>query len=215
MSIYQKLVVATTSIAISLITIESNPAKAATITYDFTVDIVESELLNNNLVVSGFFSYDDSTTEGTGSETIPVILATHITRTQEYPNSPGAIITSDDPYGGGGPAVINEANVLLENGIFAGFQWDLIIRRYEFYIDNEEYKDLYFATLPCQDPLEQFCRQTGIVSYTLREEPSASVPEPNVLAGFSLLGLSLLLKKKVNLKANKCEMPDFLKKLGI
>jgi hypothetical protein len=54
MGIYQKLGTATTGIALSLIAIESNPAKAATITYDFTVDIVESELLNNNLLISGF-----------------------------------------------------------------------------------------------------------------------------------------------------------------
>jgi hypothetical protein len=196
MGIYQKLVVATTGIALSLIAIESNSAKAATITYDFTVDIVESELLNNNLLISGFFTYDDSTIEGTGSETIPVILATHIRRFKDYPDSPGAIITSDDLYGGGGPAIPNEANVLLENGMFNGFQWDLAIRRFGFNIDNEEYNNLFVGINLCQDPNQTLCRSTGIVSYTLREEPTTSVPEPGGLAGIFLLGLGLLLKKR-------------------
>ncbi|MBD1809351.1 hypothetical protein H6F98_28415 [Microcoleus sp. FACHB-SPT15] len=195
MGIYQKLATATTGIALSLIAIESNSAKAATITYDFTVDIVESELLNNNLLISGFFSYDDSTIQGTGSETIPVILATHITRSKNFPDSPGFIITSDDLYGGGAPVFRNQANVLLENRMFNGFQWDLGIRRFEFNINNEEYNNLYFASRPCIDPIELFCRSTGIVSYTLREEPAASVPESRGITGILLLGLGLILKK--------------------
>ncbi len=198
MGIYQNLVVATTGIALSLIVIESNSAKAATITYDFTVDIVESELLNNNLIISGFFSYDDSTIEGTGSETIPVILATHISRSEDFPDSPGFIITSEDLYGGGAPVFRNQANVLLENGMFNGFQWELAIRRFEFNIVNEEYDNLYFASRPCRDPIELFCRSTGIVSYTLREEPATSVPEPKGLTGIFLLGLGLLLKKNTH-----------------
>ncbi len=197
MSIYKKLAITTTSIVLSLIAIESNPVKAATITYDFTVDIVESEYLRN-FSLAGFFSYDDSSIEGTGSEIIPVISATYIRTFESNPNSPG-VITSDTLYGGGAPVFRNQANVLIENGMFNGLQWDYGQRRFEFDIVGQNYEDFIFFSppFPCSDTTDLFCRTTGNVEYTLREEPSNSVPESTGILGLSLFGLGFLFKKKL------------------
>ena len=197
MSIYKKLAMTTTSIALSLIAIDSNPVKAATITYDFTVDIVESEYLRN-FSLAGFFSYDDSSIEGTGSEIIPVISATYIRTFESNPNSPG-VITSDALYGGGAPVFRNQANVLIENGMFNGLQWDYGQRRFEFDIVGQNYEDFIFFSppFPCSDTTDLFCRTTGNVEYTLREEPSNSVPESTGILGLSLFSLGFLFKKKL------------------
>jgi len=197
MNIYKKLAITTTGIALSLIAIESNPVKAATITYDFTVDIVESEFLNN-FSVAGFFSYDDSSIEGTGSEIIPVTSATYIRTFESNPNSP-SVITSDTLYGGGAPVFRNQANVLIENGMFNGLQWTYGQRRFEFDIDGQDYDEFIFFSFPfpCSDTTDLFCRTTGNVEYTLREDASTSVPESSSIVGVSLLGLGFIFKRKL------------------
>lgn len=68
MSIHQKLAVATAAAALSYAVIDAKPVQAATITYDFTVDVTSGPLTGNQS--SGFFSYDDSILTGSGLETI-------------------------------------------------------------------------------------------------------------------------------------------------
>lgn len=58
MKFVHKLAVTTVGIALSFTIMEPRPVKAATITYDFTVDVTSGQLSGNQY--SGFFSYDDS-----------------------------------------------------------------------------------------------------------------------------------------------------------
>ena len=62
-SIYQKLALATAGTVLSLAVMETYSANAATITYDFTVNITDGPLLGNQY--SGFFSYDDTSPSAT------------------------------------------------------------------------------------------------------------------------------------------------------
>ncbi|GET40261.1 PEP-CTERM sorting domain-containing protein [Microseira wollei] len=62
-SIYQKLALATAGTVLSLAVMETASVQAATITYDFTVNITDGPLLGNQY--SGFFSYDDTSPSAT------------------------------------------------------------------------------------------------------------------------------------------------------
>ncbi|MBD1940138.1 PEP-CTERM sorting domain-containing protein [Microcoleus sp. FACHB-68] len=63
-NLYEKLAIATVGTALSLFALEVTPAGAATITYDFTVDITSGPLSGNEY--NGFFSYDDTATSEAG-----------------------------------------------------------------------------------------------------------------------------------------------------
>ena len=69
MRIYQKIAVAAAGAALSLVVIEATPADAATITYDFTVDVTRGSLAGNQY--SGFFSYDDTSISPGPSTLLP------------------------------------------------------------------------------------------------------------------------------------------------
>ncbi|MBW4678963.1 MAG: PEP-CTERM sorting domain-containing protein [Microcoleus vaginatus WJT46-NPBG5] len=64
-NLYEKLAIATVGTALSLFALEVTPAGAATITYDFTVDITSGPLSGNEY--NGFFSYDDTATSEAGA----------------------------------------------------------------------------------------------------------------------------------------------------
>ena len=70
MSIYQKLAVATATAALSLAAMEAKTVQAATIIYDFTVDVTSGPLTGTQSF--GSFSYDDLALTGTGLETLGV-----------------------------------------------------------------------------------------------------------------------------------------------
>lgn len=70
MSIHQKLAVATATAALSLAAMEAKTVQAASIIYDFTVDVTGGPLSGTQSF--GSFSYDDVALTGTGLETLGV-----------------------------------------------------------------------------------------------------------------------------------------------
>lgn len=65
---FQQFAVTTASAALSFTLIEAVPAKAATITDDFRIDVTTGSLVGEQYM--GSFSYDDDLLTGTGVETI-------------------------------------------------------------------------------------------------------------------------------------------------
>lgn len=185
---FKKIAVATTGAALGLAVIDATPAQAATITYDFLVNV-------NSQSFPGFFSYNDADPAenlGYGLE-IPVTdfeweflgetytdenVGRRIQRDFPNPYGVGVIVQPADFYLGQ-PFPFNPYQTLpgLNFGV----------------VSQPPFLTRIEGNLFSGPPFGQ-----GTVTYTLRavEPPVTSVPESGNIAGLSLLAFGLLLKKK-------------------
>lgn len=183
MTLFQKFGIAVSATALSLAAIDANPAQAATITYDFEVNLTSGR--DAGSMGEGFFSYDDSILTGIGLETVGVndVLSVQlellgITYTKADTNNFG---------GFGGPVVRFEDGNLL--GLFWRFQGSVTAPQV---INNNYY-------------VEEACctrfNNEGEVTYTLR---STSIPESGTILSLSIFGLGFLLSKKLGQMQRGC-----------
>ena len=181
-NIFTKLAVATTSAALSFVAIEANPVQAATITYDFDVNITSGPLGDN--IYEGFFSYDDSTLTGIGREKVGV--AEELSIVFEFL---GETYTEVDD------------NNFDFNFPFGEFQYDSLVGLQ--YIINDTPNNSILSIFG-DNPnglgggdrfqyvdVNSFEVNEGRVTYSLRP-----VPEPGMAVGLGAVGLGWLLRKK-------------------
>ncbi|GET40260.1 PEP-CTERM sorting domain-containing protein [Microseira wollei] len=209
--IYQKLALATAGTVLSLAVMDTHPANAAIITYDFTVNITSGSLLGNQY--SGFFSYDESAPSSfTRAGYIPYFLVsdfsfdffgkTYREKDVVYNNSrapqepPFSYLRFTNPR----PIVNNAAYFLpggeLDQVKFYLTDYSSIFGGGSYFINfypNSNFSFLFFARVPTNI----ISSGAGTWKYTLREQPtSTSVPEPGTVFGLSMLGFGWLLRKK-------------------
>lgn len=184
-NIFTKLTIATVSAALSFTTIEAKPIQAATITYDFDVYLTSGPQTGNTY--AGSFNYNNSTLTGTGLETVGVsqglsvsfdYLGVTYTEADDLKLSP----FSDDPRRRVDPGPL----VSLSDGDLLGldfiFSKDGVPTRISDSRFNEQSASTRFVN-------------SGIVTYALRD--SEPVPEPGSALGLGVLGIGLLLMKKI------------------
>jgi hypothetical protein len=183
----KKIAIATTGVALGLTAIDAAPVEAAIITYDFLVE-------TNSQSFPGFFSYNDvdpAENLGYGLE-IPVTdfewEFLGVTYTDE---NVGRRIRREFPNPLGVGVIVQPADFYLGQPFnpyrtLPGLNFGVVIEPpFGTRIEGNQ-----FSSAP---PFTE-----GTVTYTLRsvEPPVTSVLEPTNVAGLSLLGLGLLLKKK-------------------
>jgi len=169
-NIFPKIAVAA-GLALSIALIDTNPAQAATITYDVEVSADSEDL------AKGFFSYDDSTLTGVGSEFLPVLEMQIDLPDLTYTHQSADI----DP------------EVAFFDGEFLGVS---------FADDTISFVPGFYSLEEASLAYDSETLGVGIVAanYTVRSDsppqPPTDVPEPSTLLGLSILGLGLLLTKK-------------------
>jgi len=171
-NIYQKLAVAT-GVVLSFASIEAKSIQAATITYNYT----ETPFTAGSSYVSGSFSFDDSkSADGTKFE------VTNFTM-DWYRNQSKESLTAVFPYGNASNSILpqwDSSSDSLDGNYYA--QGVRVSTNNVFSIDQTEHGSL---STPAGEILS-----SGSVSYT-------QVPEPSGVAGVLILGLGLLMKKKL------------------
>lgn len=190
MTMYQKLTVAAAAATLSFAAMEAK-SQAATITYDFTVDVTSGPLSDTQPF--GFFTYDDSTLIGSGLETLGVdqglsISFNFLNKTYDetddigFPTYPTVQFQDSDLLG-----------LSFVTFYAPSFQ--------TFGIGNEV--DISTGVIGSgggnifaydTDPSIEF-EGLGTVKYSPRP-----VPEPNTVVGLGALGLALLLKRVTSRK---------------
>ena len=210
-SIYQKLAFATVGAVLGLAVMETPSVQAATITYDFTVNITSGSSSGNQY--SGYFSYDESAPSGfTRFNFIPYFLVsdfsfdflgkTYTENDLQYNNSrvvaypPFSYLRFTNPR----PIVNNPAYFLpggeLDQVKFYLTDVSSIFGGGSYFINfypNSSFSFQFFD----RNPYYTTSAGSGTWNYTLREEaPSTSVPESGTVFGLSMLGMGWLLRKK-------------------
>ncbi len=188
MNIYKKVTVAIASLALGVAAIKTNSVQAATVTYDFNVDVTTGSLADN--LYEGSFSYDDSTLTGIGRETVGIEDELSIdfeflgkTYTEENDNN----------------VSFNFPIVEFNNGSLVGLQYivsdvlDNSIFSFAIFGDDSDGLGGDKFQYVNENSVEA---SEGRVIYTFASSPS-SVPEPSTVLGLGILSLSWLLKSKV------------------
>lgn len=213
MDIVQKLAIATAGVALSFASLESLPACAAIITYDFTVKDVTGALSTKTF--SGSFSFDDSDFQRKGSELTGSKFG--ILDGSPAPDEFNGKVKFNFDFMGKTFTELDEESgqvlVFFENG-----EPTQIVYRSEQYANSYEGTPYFFIfsatggtdaegnSLPPRafeyqfdGGMGQFAEAYGIgeVVFMKRNEQLKlqSVPEPVSLVGFPLLGLGLFLNK--------------------
>lgn len=180
------------SVALSLCLAEPNPASAATISYNFRVDIVEGPLAGQTY--TGFFSYDDESEPvgfGYGSEEFFL--------TEFEFDFQGVNFTLDDPsVATGGLQLVRRPffvagnfNPAIEPALVVGTETDGAFGPRNWFFGSSVFAPGQNEFEYRQDSPGAF---RGDVIYVLREPKT--VPEPGSIAALSLLGLGMFLTKK-------------------
>jgi len=205
-SIYQKLALATAGTVLSLAVMETASVQAATITYDFNVNITSGPLLGNQY--SGFFSYDNTAPAPVLQPFFDVTEFNFEFANRTYTRSdlvldcrvfPGCLPLQFS----GGELVTDPSGrlVLIPGGSelarvafstfnpfgppFPGF-FTLIGSGSAFSFNYQ---------LPF-NPGEPTTIGNGSGTVSLRTTPPTAVPEPSTIFGLSMLGFGWLLRKK-------------------
>lgn len=182
MNIYKNLTVATVGLTVSFTALEAHCVQAATITYDFTVEVTSGLLAGE--IYKGFFSYDDSTLAGNGVESVAVGEGLSISFNfldVSYAE------TDDNTFEFGFPFV--EFN----NGTLVGLQYT-VVKDSIFSIFGDEPNGLGGGDKFNYIDKVSFEVGDGSVVYSLRQ-PSTSVPEPSVVLALGVLSLGSLMNK--------------------
>lgn len=215
-SIFQKLAVAAAGTVLSLNLMEANPAQAAIITYDFTVDVTSGLLFGNQY--RGYFSYDDS---AAGPYFLPIFDVSDF-----YFEFDRRIFTTNDlRYAGcrygiqycfpleitGGEAVLDQSGYPLyltpRGGQLTSFSFSNVDMfgpspySLSFSLFGSSSSGIFYYQLPVDvsAPYDPDYQGNGTVKLSLRQTPTpppASVPEPGTIFGLIILGLGWLLRKK-------------------
>jgi hypothetical protein len=206
---FTKVAVVTTSTILGFTVLQANLVQAATITYDFTVDINVGSLSGST--GRGFFSYDNS---------LPLINTFFLGRpiASLFFEFDGKTFTlTDSNLLNFIPVIFNEAppNNPEHFGLY-GFSVSgsvtappeeqfVTTHTKNFTIDND---DFYYSVKEVTGIPDFHCSEC--ITYTLREASIVSVPEPNALGGLFLLSLGVVLKKKAELR----KASSFLSKIS-
>lgn len=208
-SIYQKLALATVGTVLSLAVMETPSVQAATITYDFTVNITDGPLLGNQY--SGFFSYDDASPSGAGGLLLPFFDVTEFnfdfpqrTNTPSQLFIDGRVFPSSLPLQFRGGEVVTDPSgrlVLIPRGgelvRFAFSTFNPFRPPFPgFFTLFGSSTGLSFTYQLPFNPGEPFTIGSGSGTVSLRTTPPTAVPEPGTVFGLSMLGLGWLLRKK-------------------
>lgn len=164
-------------LALSLTAIETSPVFAATLSYNFFVDVTSGSLANSSLVgnkYKGYFSYDDSALEDGEAESVKGLSLSfdffgHYTEENDhsYPDYPVAYFNERELLGLDYLSYTNADSVL------------------RLYLDT-----FYFET--GADSV------AGNVTYSLASVNPAPVPEPDATLELGLLSsIGWLLKKRI------------------
>lgn len=189
---FKTILAAGAGVALSLVLTEANPAQAAIVSYDFSVDIKQGPLTGNTY--TGFFSYDNQSEPvgfGYGSEEFYLTEFEYdfngVNYTLDKPIVvPGGLQVVRRPF-----FVSGNFNPAIEPTLVGGTETN----------GSSGYRDWFFGEsvfAPGQNEFEY--RQDGPspfrgdVNYVLREP--TQVPEPANAVALSLLGLGMLLTKK-------------------
>ena len=204
MNIYQKLAIATTGTALTLVTVEANPVQAAIVTYNFDVDVATGSLAGTQ--GSGFFSYDDSTLTGNGLESLGVsdglsISFDFLGRT--YTEADEAEEPDDEeefPFVNFRDGNLLGLNYLVDNRpsllfAFAGEEVDVEAGRIGDLGGNVFVYDASNLPIPPGGVFSPF-EGVGTVTYQPVPESGSSLG----ILSFGILGASLLLKRNINTK---------------
>lgn len=173
---FQKLALTTAGLALSFAVIDTNPAQATSITYDFEVFVDSGPLVNETY--SGFFSYDDSELMGAGEEFLDVSTIAFNFLDTDFSE------TDDSSFFGSEAAFFD--------GDFLGLSFSV-----DFPVNNS------FSFIPGFFSLDEafFAYDTeqgaGAGDVTYSKRPSTSVPEPGSTLGLTLLGIGWLLKRHI------------------
>jgi len=185
MSSRQKLAIFTAAAALIAV-IDTQTAKAATITYDFTVDITSGPLTGTQ--PTGFFSYDDASLTGVGLETVGLNDGLSISF-----NFLGETYSETDDAG-----VPDYPIVQFQDRSLLGLNFNVFYAPsfQSFAIADEANVSTGEIGLGAgnvfaydTDPSVQF-EGLGTVTYSARP-----IPEPSSVVGLSVLGLGLILKR--------------------
>lgn len=186
MSIYQKLAVATATATLSLAAMEAK-IQAATIIYDFTVDVTSGPLSGTQSF--GSFSYDDLALTGTGLETLGVNEGLSISF-----DFLGETYNETDDIG----SLNNYPIVQFQDQSLLGLNFNV------FYSPS-------FQSFAIADEVDVSMGAVGLGGgnvFAYDTDPSVEfeglgtvtyqqVPEASSVVGLGVLGLGFLLKKKV------------------
>ncbi|HEY9633864.1 MAG TPA: hypothetical protein V6D14_10685 [Coleofasciculaceae cyanobacterium] len=168
---------------LSLTTIEANVTQAATVTYDFIVNVTSGCLSGKQF--EGYFSYDSSTLRGIGSEEVGA---------QE-----GLSINFEFL-----DVLYTEANdldfslyprLLFEDGNLAGLDFEAFNNGVSYQIIRDFGNRSSFFSYLLQEG-ETTRAGSGSVTYILRKDSSTPVPEPNLIEELNVLDFDWLLEQK-------------------
>ncbi len=200
-SIFQRLTIAVATITLGSLIIKISSVQAATITYDFTTDLVsgyrsavasELGIPDNQELITGFFSYDDSTLTAMGEEIVrlnegPVAFLNSSFWMQSNLRGPGS-----------------NTFATFNNGELIGLTADFIPVSFA----GQSFEVFSIRGQQITSTFSVEFRPSGVViagtlssnvQYFLRDRETTSIPEPNTVLGtciFGLVGLLKLAKKK-------------------
>jgi len=182
-NVSKKLAVTTAGVVLSFTAMEANPVQAAVITFDFTITETPAyggaPILNEPL--SGFYSYDDSTT--------PAIL---------QPGFPPKFPLIDFDFNFLGDEF--SVSDLVQGAGYGGSTTGLLTVGFKVEDDTVRSQFVFVDNNFFGNP-RQGSSITGSVTYSQRTSPTP-VPEPATLGGLCALGLSSIFLKKKG--ASKC-----------
>ncbi len=175
MNIYQKLAVATAGVALSFAAIEAKPAQAATLTYNYIETPFKSEPY-----VGGSFSFNNRA----GGKTFKV--TNFILNWFSSDGSPLASFPNPNPFGFAPPSSLPVWNSSI--GSLVG----------EYQQCGRVCTDSFFKKGQTNDKLSFNGITVASSSGSVRYKDPTEAPEPSGVAGFLLVSLGLILKKKGN-----------------
>ena len=207
-NIYQRVAVAVSGVALSWLAVEAS-AQAATLTYDFTVSTSFTTVFGSQF--KGWFSYDDSNQTNSGLENFGEKDGLNIEFTfpgeidfSGLSGTPGVPLIADRlvTYTESDSEIGKQPSIAFFNGKFLGLLFLVDVCKgdpFSFSCKSSD-PNPYFSFVIHSD-MFGLTRPDGLtyggdVTYTKREEPTQSVPEPGTALGFSIFGLATLLAKK-------------------
>lgn len=187
MNSYTKLAFTSAGLALSLAVMKANSVNAATLTYNFNVDITTGSLSNNTY--EGSFSYDDSNLTGIGLESVGVDDELSVVF-----NFLGRTYTEADDNA----ASFNFPIAEFRDGNLVGLQYLVndTLNNFIFSVFGDEPEGLGGGDKFQYLDVNSLEVSEGSVTYSLDSSPTP-IPEPSTALGVTLLGFGWLVKKKI------------------
>lgn len=185
--------------AVGLAVVDASPARAAKVIYDFDVNVTSGPLAGN--LFEGFLSFDDSVESDT--------LSGDAGEFEIAFDFLGETYTEEDDIGF--DLNLGFPTLTVDNGSPVLLDWLVDFGDDAFGPPPNFSNDFAFCGTAfglCDNNLGLFAYQIGEVpneieqgvgeiTYTLRQNPPAAIPEPGAVAALSLLGLGGLLKRTI------------------